>query len=460
MMFKRTLRHVLTVTYAAILFTPLKVTAQISDTSIANPLQRSLDSLRIRYDVKGISAAAYIPGKGIWKGVTGISHQAVAIDNSMLLSIGSITKTFVAAEIFKLVEAGQLSLNDNVGSLLPSIANVDPSINVRQLLNHTSGMGDYLNGNWEQAMFTDLTKIWYYPDALADFCNPPTSAPGGPWNYANSNYSLLGMIIEAKKGDSLHRVLRQDFLQPLQLDHTHMEVFEHYTNTIPHNWVSPTLSPSMAVDSFTTPHQALWSSVEPAGGYFSDASDMAIWAHELYSGNVISSSSLNDMLTFTSVAGGYFNGYGLGAMRFTANGRTYYGHGGNYYGYASCMLYYPQSGISVAVLINQDCIATYEARSLMNNLINRITTGVSDTKEQVSFSVYPNPASNLLNVELPPSINPSHITVTDLLGRELIHIMSRPDGTLIDLRDISSGNYFVTVSNNNGKITKRFAVCR
>ena len=91
----------------------------ITDTGITNPLQRSIEYIRSTYYVKGISAAAWVPGRGMWKGVTGVSYPGEAIDTSMLFSIGSVTKTFVAAQTLKLVEAGSLSLDDTIGALLP-----------------------------------------------------------------------------------------------------------------------------------------------------------------------------------------------------------------------------------------------------------------------------------------------------------------------------------------------------
>jgi D-alanyl-D-alanine carboxypeptidase len=428
------------------------------DTGLANALQNSIEYTRSLYNVKGISAAAYIPGKGMWKGVTGVSYGAVPIDTTMLFSIGSVTKTLVAAEIFKLIEGGLLSLSDTVGALLPAITNVNPSITVAQLLGHRSGMGEFLTSSWQAAMNADLSAIWYFPSTLPAFLPVPAGPPGSPWQYCNSNYNLLGMIIESKTSDSLHKVLRTNFLQPLGLANTHMEIFEPYANSIPHNWATPTMDPALATDASATPHEALWSSVEAAGGYFSDAADMAKWGYNLYSGNVLSATSLAQMLNYIPVSGGYFNGYGLGSMRFTNSGKTYYGHGGNYYGYAASMLYYPVDSICVAVLINQDCIATYEARMLMNVLINKLTTAITDLSQSSKISVHPNPACGSVQVTIGDLSDKAIITCADMTGKVVYKTETNAISNQINTSGFADGMYLVTIAQGAQVTTKQIII--
>lgn len=427
------------------------------DPALATALQNSINSLKTTYQVKGIYAAAYIPGKGIWKGVTGVSYGSVPIDTTMLMSIGSITKTFVASEIFKLIENGQLSLDDSLHALLPPIPNVNPDVRVRDLLGHKSGLADYLNGNWEASMFANPYKMWYQPEPLDSFLTAPTGSPGGTWAYINANYALLGMIVETKTGVLLHNALRSNFLTPLALSDTHMEAFESYTNPIPHNWSAPNLNPALAADSSHTPHAALWSSVEAAGGYFSNPVDLVKWGYNLYSGNVISQSSLSQMLTFTNVSGGYFNGYGLGAMRFTGNGHTYWGHAGNYYGYAASMLYYPQDSLCVAVLINQDCIAANIAKPLMNTLITTLATGI---KEEAAsrISIFPNPADQSVTISFAGApVAKRRMQLSDTAGKIVYEQESLGDAR-VNTAGLAEGVYVMKISSAGEVLTKKIIV--
>jgi D-alanyl-D-alanine carboxypeptidase len=424
--------------------------------ALATALQNSINATCASMQVHGISAAVYIPGQGIWKGVTGVSYDTVAIDTTMIFSIGSVTKTFVAAEIFKLVENGQLSLDDSLYSLLPPFQYVDSTITVRQLLGHKSGLADYLNNDWQNGMFADLYHVWYQPDPIISFLPAPLAAPGGTWNYINTNYALLGMIIEAKTGDSLHSVLRNNFLTPLGLNNTHMEVFENYTNTIPHNWAGPIGSPGSATDESGTPHEALWSSVSAAGGYFSDPTDLVKWGYNLYSGNVISQSSLNEMLTFTNVGSSYFNGYGLGSMRFPGNGRIYWGHAGNYFGYAASMLYYPQDSICVAMLINQDCISPIAAKPLMNTAIINAAVGLKEAVMQTNMIVFPNPSDSKFTV----SVEDGDYTLKliDALGR--IVYTDQFSGSQYDLNNapFNEGIYQLKIASDKKSFSEKVVV--
>ena len=422
----------------------------------AAALQNSINTIRANLQVKGISAAAYIPGQGIWKGVTGVSHDTVLIDTTMLFSIGSITKTFVAAEIFKLIESGSLSLNDSLHSLLLPLPNVDPNITVKQLLGHKSGLADYLNANWENGMFSDLDQVWYQPDPITSFLPAPLAAPGGTWRYINTNYALLGMIVEAKTGDSLHHVLRNNFLTPLGMNNTYMEVFENYPNPIPHNWAGPIANPSAASDESATPHAALWSSVSAAGGIFSDPTDIAKWGYNLYSGNVINPSSLTQMLTFTNVSGGYFNGYGLGSMRFPGNGRTYWGHAGNYFGYAACMLYYPQDSICVALLINQDCYAANGAKPFIHAAITNAALGLESALSQGKILVYPNPSDEQFSISIEEG--QYKLELMDALGK--IVYSDEFSGSAYDLNTINfeEGIYYLRLGSDKGNFAERLVI--
>lgn len=434
-----------------------KVTAQQGiSPSLDSTLQHCIDSLRIAYQLKGITAAAYIPGSGMWEGVSGVSYSNVAIDSSMILNIGSVTKTYVAAEIFKLIESGQLLLDDSIGGILSPVNYVNPNITIRQLLGHKSGLAEYLNTSWQNAMNANLYKVWYAPEALDSFLTAATGVPGSAFAYRNTNYELLGMIIETLTGDSLHHVLRNNFITPLNLNDTYMEVFEQYPNTVPHNWSTPSLNPNLAVDSWNVPRIALSSSTEAAGGLFATASDLAWWGYNLYSGNVINNSSLSEMLTFTNVGGGYFNGYGLGCMRFPGNGRTYWGHAGNFFGFAACMLYYPQDSITVAVLINIDCYGSNIAKPLINEVINNLPTGLQGQESTTSFLVYPNPTASVLHIV--SNQNRSQIVKTELYNMIGKMTDQYTDMDKINLTGLENGIYFLKIFSGNSVHTEKIIV--
>lgn len=427
--------------------------------ALDSALQHCIDSLLVNYQLKGITAAAWIPGQGMWEGVTGVSYGAVPIDSDMTLNIGSITKTFVSSEIFRLIEAGQLSLDDSIGGVLPPVNNVPSGITIRQLLGHHSGLAEYLNTAWQNSINADPYKVWSDAEALDSFLTAPTGIAGEPFAYRNTNYALLGMVIELLKGDSLHHVLRNDFITPLGMDDTYMEVFEQFPNTVPHNWSTPTLDPQLAWDAWNVPRTSASSSTEAAGGLFCTAADLAWWGYHLYSGNVISDSSLSEMLTFTPVGGGYFNGYGLGCMRFPYNGRTYWGHAGNFFGFAACMLYYPQDSISVAVLINIDCYGSNVAKPLINTIVNALITGIDEHPINERVSIFPNPVRDRFTVhhaECPIE----KAEVYNVLGEKIDARQYSIDNSSItvEVADLDPGIYFVKVTTVNGSKAEKVII--
>jgi len=265
--------------------TPVKASV---DPALDSTLQHCLDSVLAYYQMKGISAAAYIPGQGMWQGVSGVSYGTVPIDSDMVFNIGSITKTFISAEIFKLIDAGVLTLDDTIGSLLPPKNFVRGDIKIRHLLGHRSGLAEYLGIDWQNAMLADPYRIWSDEEALDSFLTAATGVPGGSFNYRNTNYVLLGIIIESLEGDSLHNVLRNNFFTPLNMDDTYMYVFEQRPNPIPHMWSAPNFDPNQATDIWSIPRISASSSSSAPGGLYATAADLAWWGYNLYSGNVIS----------------------------------------------------------------------------------------------------------------------------------------------------------------------------
>lgn len=435
----------------------LKAPAQTGiSAELAEKLQTSLNALRESNNVKGISAAVYIPGKGVWKGISGVSHESVALDTNTLLSMGSITKTFVAAEVFKLIEAGKLSLSDTIGSLLPPIQHVNPAITIRQLLGHKSGLAEYLGLPWQDAMLANPSKIWGNREALDSFLTAPVNVPGKTWSYVNTNYILLGMIIESLKSDSLHKILRNDFLMPLALKNTYMHIFENFPNALAHNWSAQNMNPALAQDaSLYIPQTPFWTSTAPAGGFMSTPEDLVHWGYNLYSGKVLSSTSLKEMLTFTNL-NSYYTGYGLGSMRFTGNGRTYWGHAGNFIGFAASLLYNPTDSVCVALMVNQDCISPNIARPFMNTVLTNITTSINEIAKQEDIRITPNPAFN--EVTFSNNTGNYSLKIINNLGKTVYSGTLNSAELNIDTREFANGMYIAILTSPSTTITKKLLI--
>lgn len=440
-------------------FSFLQVKAQIPYW-LEDTLQRQLDDLCIKNQVKGISAAVYVPGMGVWRGVTGISHGSVPIDTSMLFSIGSITKNFMATEILKLVEEGKLSLADSIGQFVPPHPHIKNNITIKQLLQHKAGLGDVTNTPFFNAVFADLNKRWSPQTVIDSFLTAPVWQPGAGFYYSNAGYMLLGMVAEQIEGDSLHHIFRKRFSNPLGLNNTHLHMFDPFNYPIPHNWSTPSLDPALAQDVSYYPHAALWTTAAADGGLFSSAPDLVRWGYKLFTGKVIDTALVKQMSVFTPVASGYYNGYGMGCMRFPYAGNTYIGHAGNYIGFAASMLFHPKDSICAAVLVNQDCISPMIALPLIRTAVNTLKIlGTGDLhKNKDEIDVYPNPVSDKIFIRTLDGA-PVRVELRDVSGRQVL-VTEGIAGT-ISTEEIPEGLYLMEVETRKGnKYSRKIVVSR
>ncbi len=358
------------------------------DPALAIGLQRALDSVRTTQGVPGISAAVLVPGQGVWQGVSGISSKSpsVNVQPAMLFGIGSNTKAFISTTILSLVDAGMLSLDDSLSKYLPSYPNITASVTIRQLLNMTSGLYDYLNDSNAQgnAVAANPTRLWTPEELIRTFVGPPHRLPGGAYTYCNTDYVLLGMVINKVTGKSVSSQIRERILTPLALDHTFLEVEEQHADPVVHPWDS-------GIDFASTPVTAHFSTLWTAGAVMSTGENMARWVKALYEGTVLSRSSLAQMLTFipaasTQSTGFDWSGYGLGVRQGAYYGKQVFGHVGAVMGYVSITGYLLHTGASFAVLFNSSDASTGGALTALFDVYLR-TVGSHAARRGVCYAV-------------------------------------------------------------------------
>lgn len=295
-------------------------------------------------NVKGMSAGVYIPGQGSWVGVTGISHTGQPINAGMRMGIASNSKLFVSTIMLKLAERNIISLDDPLSRWLPNYPNVNPSIRIRQLLNHSSGIADPIFiSPWMDTINANPTRV-FTPAEVLSWLGPPLFPAGTSYGYSNVNYILAGMIAKNATGFSIARLIRDSILTPLNMDSTFFDVEEPATGTIAHRWWN-------SIDYHDTSRVGLNSAGGCAGSMFSTASEMLQWYHALLSGQIIKQSSLNELTGFIATSSPTYQ-YGLGFSRETTLSLTYWGHGGSTWGYRSKMIYDSCLKVTVCGLTN------------------------------------------------------------------------------------------------------------
>ncbi|MEJ7813224.1 MAG: serine hydrolase domain-containing protein [Gemmatimonadaceae bacterium] len=337
-------------------------TAAARGAALRQRLQAKLDSVHAAGTFPGATVGVTLPtgesfGLAVGMSDTALKRPMTPADRMLQ---GSVGKTYVAAVALQLVGEGKLALDDKVSTYLgreawyARVPNA-PNITVRMLMTHTSGVMRY---EFKEEFTRDLTrqpdKVWR-PDELIAYVLDvaPPFAAGQGWDYSDTNYILLGMIIERLTGSTLYREIDRRLLRPLGL-----------RNTIPSN--SRTIpglaqgyagannpfggTDAMIVDGkFAINPQFEWA----GGGFASTAEDLARWAKALYEGKAYPPALAGQALAGVSApALGGSAKYGLGVIiRPTPLGVTY-GHSGFFPGYITEVRYWPTSKLALALQVN------------------------------------------------------------------------------------------------------------
>jgi D-alanyl-D-alanine carboxypeptidase len=296
--------------------------------------------------VPGAVVGVWVPGRGSYLRAVGYSNlspqQAMAITDKF--RVGSNTKTFVITVLLQLVDEHKLSLDDAVSKfdIGVKIPNGD-NITVRQLCQMRSGLIDAYNApQYDNLQITPQTKLTPRELIATAVSNPPLFPPGAKWNYSNTNYLMLGLIIEAVTHNPLHDEIDRRILQPLKLTHT----------------TFPTVSPDMPLPfthgfalakdkwddvTVTLPAEVTWA----AGVMISDEADMKRWVKAYVSGTTNSAATQHERLDCIPI-GQYGLAFGLG---IGCSG-GWYGYTGGIPGYNTGAYYFPENGATVIAFVN------------------------------------------------------------------------------------------------------------
>jgi D-alanyl-D-alanine carboxypeptidase len=357
-------------------------------------VQSILNKARLQYDLPALSVSIKLPGENRQRDyVTGnySLNNKTPINNHTLFQIGSITKTFTASIILKLVEENKLHLDDSVSLWLPQYVRWH-AITIRNLLNHTSGVSNYSHGeSFDKMLRANPQKYWSLLE-LSDLAyhQPDLARPGKKYNYTNTDYVLLGMVIEKVTHQSIQKVF-DHYLEAHQLDHTFYAASGYpakFSDNIAHGYNrDSTFQLNQDVTSVSV------SSAQSAGALISTPNDIVKWLRELFSGEIISNHSLDDMLSIISEKDASIinlkkdlqkyrpksqlneigAGYGIGLVYFKQYGFTW-AHAGGMLGYESLYTFNPCNGIYLALAYDvkpkQQLIFTKIAREIFMVLRN------------------------------------------------------------------------------------------
>ncbi len=323
--------------------------------------QSRLDDLLVRHPMFSGSVIVAQNGKITASAHTGFANRESGLMNNAetLHSVASVGKMFTAVAIVQLVEAKRLGFDTPVSKIIPELAGrINDSVTVDHLLHHTSGL--------EQIADVDDATL----DALkdnADYYELVISTgirSKGPAEFAynNSNFQVLGEIVERISGQSYESYIREYIADPAGMtgpiftrsDRSgNLPLAEHYMAVDFETWWNSEESiVASSVDEFV--HTAPAATPSAGGGSYATALDMIRFATDLRDGTLISAKSFNEMCSLGSGVGALTRGYGRGCSIDVAEQGTRVGHTGSSAGIQARFFIYREQGLDVVVLSNHD----------------------------------------------------------------------------------------------------------
>ena len=263
----------------------------------------------------------------------------ISNDSNSIFQIGSLTKSFTAAVILKLQEEGKLSVEDKLSKYFPQVKGAD-EITLKELLNHTSGLYNYADeiGPEDSAIVSHPVT---HQTVLNVFINKPLLfKPGAKFSYCNSDYYLLGMIIEQITGMRYDQIVRKWIFTPLGMTHSGFDFINLKDSARASGYV--TIAPGKYIPNIQWDSTVTYA----PGAIYSTTGDLYKWNRAIAAQRILSPMSWQQ--AFTPGLGKYGYGWWIDSM-FS---RKYINHSGGLPGFMSYFVYFPDDDVSIILLSN------------------------------------------------------------------------------------------------------------
>ncbi|MFC1574569.1 serine hydrolase domain-containing protein [Gemmatimonadota bacterium] len=277
-------------------------------------------------------------------GMANLDH-GIAITPETIFRIGSVSKQFTAAVVVLLAREGLFSLEDGIRRFFPELPELYGPVTVRNLLNHTSGIRDYLElmgmrGVGDEATYTedDVVRLLSRQRAL-------NFHPGSDFRYSNSGYLLLSRLVYRVTGRTLRQEAQRLLFEPLGMERTHFH--DDHREIVPHR---ATGYGSGRDGRFFVDQTTL--DIVGDGGVFTSIEDLYRWMANFWALEVGGPDWLSTMETPGVLTDGDTLDYAMGLRRGVHRGLFTVGHGGAFVGYRAATLRYPGQEVAVMVLCN------------------------------------------------------------------------------------------------------------
>lgn len=292
-----------------------------------------------------------------WVGAYGSSNlsQMTPFTTCTPFRTGSITKVFTAVVVMKMIERGAFMLNTSLQEVLPAVSNHIPdagTITIRQLLNHSSGLGHPTDDDTEyrNSIISDPETIGNLDAAarLEKFIyeKPLKHSPGSDSYYSNAGYWVLSLVVEKMTGKSMQENMQELIFSPLGMEHTYLEKRDDKNVSRGYNFFDQKLVDVAQWDRAD-------SDGDPAAGIISTAADLLKFTEALFTGQLVSGQSLDEMKMISRFPScGTGCGFGLGIESWDTRKHIGYGKNGSSVGVDANMIYFPEKHTAIVLFSN------------------------------------------------------------------------------------------------------------
>jgi D-alanyl-D-alanine carboxypeptidase len=326
---------------------PTGIPAFSSSGSRSSDLEAALQRARAQFGVPGVSAAVIQRGQEPWAGTAGGELQGGGdpITPGTLFITASTAKTVTAAMALRLVEQGKLGLEQHVARYLPQLRDGN-RITVRELLQHTSGLPNYLNTpRIQRLLSSEPEHAWTRAEVLRAIGHP-AYRPGTRTSYSDSNYIALGGIVEAIEHEPFEEDFQSLVAQPLHLSSSSWRYDDAQIGRFAHPTIERAGGSRFDPWGSGTIPTAHWGEVWTDGGLATTATELAEIGHATVMGPLLKPGTRRQMMNLNS------DGVGLGVFGKAFLGRPWIGHAGLWAGFTSEQWTYRRRGLTIAVLTN------------------------------------------------------------------------------------------------------------
>ncbi len=344
---------------------PIFLNSQDNINELRAILQHDLDSIIMSENRPGATLAAVLPNGQLISLAAGFAdveeNTPMPIGGQMFT--GSTGKTFFSAAALQLVEAGKFSLDDKVSMFfeeeewfkqLPNATD----LTIRSLMNHTSGLPRYI---FQESFLAEIKRKpmrGFTPEERLSFVFGMTAAHevGKGWGYSDTNYILLGMVMEKAAGKMVYELVQERILDPFLLRNTYPSTQRELPGLtqgyIGENNFFDLPKKTIEKGKYVMNPQFEWT----GGGFVTNVEDMAFWMKWLHEGQILLSEIYNELISPVDFKNGQkaADGYGLGTFVWETDLGIFYGHAGIMPGHLTQIEYSKENKYAIAFQVNTD----------------------------------------------------------------------------------------------------------